>query len=55
MIIVMKGSTPKEQVHDVIRTIEELGYQPHVIWGRSARSSAPWATSAARLGSTRWR
>jgi 3-deoxy-7-phosphoheptulonate synthase len=33
MIIVMKGSTPKEQVHDVIRTIEELGYQPHVIWG----------------------
>jgi 3-deoxy-7-phosphoheptulonate synthase len=33
MIIVMKGSIPKEQVHDVIRTIEELGYQPHVIWG----------------------
>jgi 3-deoxy-7-phosphoheptulonate synthase len=33
MIIVMKGGIPKEQVHDVIRTIEELGYQPHVIWG----------------------
>jgi 3-deoxy-7-phosphoheptulonate synthase len=33
MIIVMKGSIPKDQVHDVIRTIEELGYQPHVIWG----------------------
>jgi 3-deoxy-7-phosphoheptulonate synthase len=34
MIIVMKGGIPKEQVHDVIRTIEELGYQPHVIWGK---------------------
>jgi 3-deoxy-7-phosphoheptulonate synthase len=33
MIIVMKGGIPKEQVHNVIRTIEELGYQPHVIWG----------------------
>ena len=33
MIIVMKGGIPKEQVQDVIRTIEELGYQPHVIWG----------------------
>jgi 3-deoxy-7-phosphoheptulonate synthase len=33
MIIVMKGGIPKEHVHDVIRTIEELGYQPHVIWG----------------------
>jgi 3-deoxy-7-phosphoheptulonate synthase len=33
MIIVMKGGIPKEQVHDVIRTIEEHGYQPHVIWG----------------------
>jgi 3-deoxy-7-phosphoheptulonate synthase len=33
MIIVMKGGIPKEQVHDVIRTIEELGYQSHVIWG----------------------
>ncbi len=33
MIIVMKGGIPKEQVHDVLRTIEELGYQPHVIWG----------------------
>lgn len=34
MIIVMKGGIPKDQVHDVIRTIEELGYQPHVIWGQ---------------------
>ena len=33
MIIVMKGGIPREQVHDVIRTIEEMGYQPHVIWG----------------------
>lgn len=33
MIIVMRGGIPKDQVHDVIRTIEELGYQPHVIWG----------------------
>jgi 3-deoxy-7-phosphoheptulonate synthase len=33
MIIVMKGGIPKEQVHNVIRTIEEHGYQPHVIWG----------------------
>jgi len=33
MIIVMKGGIPKQQVHDVIHTIEELGYQPHVIWG----------------------
>ncbi len=34
MIIVMKGTAPKEQVHDVIRTVEELGYQSHVIWGK---------------------
>jgi 3-deoxy-7-phosphoheptulonate synthase len=34
MIIVMKGTAPKEEVHDVIRTIEELGYQAHVIWGK---------------------
>jgi 3-deoxy-7-phosphoheptulonate synthase len=33
MIIVMKGGIPKEHVHNVIRTIEELGYQSHVIWG----------------------
>ncbi|HWT82483.1 MAG TPA: 3-deoxy-7-phosphoheptulonate synthase, partial [Candidatus Methylomirabilis sp.] len=33
MIIVMKGTAPKEEVHDVIRTVEELGYQAHVIWG----------------------
>ena len=33
MIIVMKGGIPKQQVHDVIHIIEELGYQPHVIWG----------------------
>jgi 3-deoxy-7-phosphoheptulonate synthase len=33
MIIVMKGTAPKTEVHDVIRTIEELGYQAHVIWG----------------------
>ncbi len=34
MIIVMKGTAPKEEVHDVIRTVEELGYQAHVIWGK---------------------
>jgi 3-deoxy-7-phosphoheptulonate synthase len=34
MIIVMKGTAPKDAVHDVIRTIEELGYQAHVIWGK---------------------
>ena len=34
MIIVMKGTAPKEEVYDVIRTIEELGYQAHVIWGK---------------------
>jgi len=33
MIIVMKGSAAKEEVQRVIATVEELGYQPHVIWG----------------------
>ncbi len=34
MIIVMKGTAPKENVHEVIRIVEELGYQAHVIWGK---------------------
>ena len=30
----MKGTAPKENVHEVIRIVEELGYQAHVIWGK---------------------
>jgi 3-deoxy-7-phosphoheptulonate synthase len=33
MIIVMKGSAPKADVEHVIKLIEEMGYQSHVIWG----------------------
>jgi 3-deoxy-7-phosphoheptulonate synthase len=33
MIIVMKGSAPKSDVEHVIKLIEEMGYQSHVIWG----------------------
>jgi len=33
MIIVMKAGAPKEELQSVLRTIEELGYTPHVIHG----------------------
>jgi 3-deoxy-7-phosphoheptulonate synthase len=33
MIIVMKGTAPKADVEHVIGLIEQMGYQPHVIWG----------------------
>jgi len=55
MIIVMKGGIPKEQVHDVIRTIEELGYQPTSSGGHNAPSSARSGMNAGRPASTRWR
>jgi 3-deoxy-7-phosphoheptulonate synthase len=33
MIIVMKAGAPTEELQSVLRTIEELGYTPHVIHG----------------------
>ena len=33
MIIVMKGSALEEEIQGAIRTVEELGYQTHVIRG----------------------
>jgi 3-deoxy-7-phosphoheptulonate synthase len=33
MIIVMKAGAPNEELQSVLRTIEELGYTPHVIHG----------------------
>src|SRR5512138_3118377 len=33
MIIVMQNGAPEEQLREVIRRIEELGYTPHVIHG----------------------
>src|SRR3974377_2351478 len=33
MIIVMKGTATEENLQDVIHTVEELGYQSHVIRG----------------------
>ena len=33
MIIVMKGSSQEEEIQQAIRTVEELGYQTHVIRG----------------------
>ncbi len=33
MIIVMKGSAQEEEIQQVIQTVVELGYQPHVIRG----------------------
>jgi 3-deoxy-7-phosphoheptulonate synthase len=55
MIIVMKGSIPKEQVHDVIRTIEELGYQPHVIWGTQRTVIGAVGDERGRPASSPWR
>ncbi len=33
MIIVMKAGAAREEIERVITTVQELGYQPHPIWG----------------------